>query len=259
MNLPPLPTDDTWVVAHRGARDEAPENTRSAFERALRYPIDGIELDVRMSADGVPVIHHDATLWRVARSRRRVADLTTDQLARVDWGAWFDGAFAGEPLLTLEETLDRFAARTRLLIEIKAPDNRDGADDRLTRRVLDRLARLPAQASEAHIHILCFDIEVLRLAYRLAPQWRCVYNMPGRHPEQVMRLPEAATADLWAVDVPIGRLTPRLAAWARDRGLKLFTYTCNGPRQVARALRLGVDAILTDHPGWLTGYMGRRG
>lgn len=245
-----------WIVAHRGARDEAPENTCSAFERALRYPIDGIELDVQMSADGVPIIYHDATLWRVARSRRRVADLTTDQLARLEWGGWFDVAYAGEPLLTLEQTLIRFAARTRLLIEIKASAKND--NDRLTRRVVECLRQLPAQTPGAHIHILCFDLEVLHLVHQLAPQWRCVYNVPERHPEQVMRLPEAALSPLWAVDVPIGKLSPKLAVWAKERGLKLFTYTCNGPRQVAKALRLGVAAILTDRPGWLTDHLERR-
>jgi len=246
---------EPWIVAHRGARDEAPENTSSAFERALRYPIDGIELDVQMSADGVPVIYHDATLWRVARSRRRIADLTADRLARLEWGGWFDAAYAGEPLLTLEQTLIRFAARTRLLIEIKAPAKND--NERLTRRVVDMLRHLPANTPEAHIHILCFDIEVLHLVHQLAPQWRCVYNVPERTPERVMHLPEADASHLWAIDVPIGRLSPKLAAWARERSLKLCTYTCNGPRQVAKALRLGVDAILSDRPGWLTNHMGR--
>ncbi len=245
-----------WIVAHRGARDEAPENTSSAFERALTYPIDGIELDVQMSADGVPVIYHDATLWRIARSRRRTADLTAEQLAQIDWGGWFDVAYAGEPLLTLEQTLSRFAAQTRLLIEIKAPANND--NDRLTRQVVAQLARLPAQIPKANIYLLCFDLGILRLVNELAPQWRCVYNVPGRQPEHVMALTEEETAHLWAIDVPIGRLTPPLAAWAKGRGLKLCTYTCNGLRQVAKALRLGVDAILTDRPGWLTGHLGKR-
>jgi len=245
-----------WLMAHRGARDEAPENTCSAFERALTYPIDGIELDVQMSADGVPVIYHDATLWRVARSRQRVSDLTADQLAQMDWGGWFDAAYAGEPLLTLEKTLGRFAARTRLFIEIKASATND--NDRLTRRVVAQLARLPEQTPKANIYLLCFDLGILRLANELAPQWRCVYNVPERQPEHVIALTQEATAHLWAIDVPIGRLTLPLAAWAKGRGLKLCTYTCNGPRQVAKALGMGVDAILTDRPGWLTGHLGKR-
>lgn len=245
-----------WVVAHRGARDEAPENTISAFARALTYPIDGIELDVRMSADGVPVIYHDTTLWRVARSRRRITDLTSAQLDQLDWGGWFDSAYTGEPLPTLRRTLVRFAARTRLLIEIKAPA--DGDNDRLTRQVVDQLDRLPEEVPGGHIHLLCFDLEVLRLAHDLAPQWRCVYNVPGSDPDRVMRLPREATGFLWGIDVPIGRLSLRLAEWAGGHGMKLCTYTCNGPRQVAKAVRMGVDAILTDRPGWLTSHMGRR-
>ena len=245
-----------WLVAHRGARDEAPENTRSAFDRALAYPIDGIELDVQMSADGVPVIYHDATLWRIMRRRRRVAKMTAAQLAELDWGRWFHGDFAGEPLLTLEQTLSRFAPRTRLLIEIKALPKVD--NHRLTHQVVAQLANLPHGTPPAHILVLCFDLAVLRLAHGLAPQWRYVYNVPGRQPETVMRLPDKEVDFLWAIDVPIGRLSRRLADWAADRNLRVCTYTCNTAAQVQKALGLGVDAILTDRPGWLTGYLGQQ-
>jgi len=249
--------DDTpWLLAHRGARDEAPENTLSAFERALAYPIDGIELDVQMSADAVPVIYHDATLWRIMRRRRRVAKMTAGQLAELDWGRWFHADFTGEPLLTLEQTLSRFAARTRLLIEIKALPKAD--NDRMTRQVVAQLASLPDGTPRAHILVLCFDLALLRLAHGLAPQWRYVYNVPGRQPEKVMRLSDKEVDFLWAIDVPIGRLSRRLVEWAADRHLKVCTYTCNTAAQVQKALGLGADAILTDRPGWLTEYMGQQ-
>ena len=247
------PENTPWIVAHRGARDEAPENTCSAFERALTYPIDGIELDVQMSADGVPVIYHDATLWRIARRRRRVADVSAQQLRQLDWGAWFHAAYAGEPLPTLDQVLSLFAPRTRLLIEIKAPANND--NDRLTRQVVAQLAHLSDRTPAEHIHVLCFDLDVLRLAHGLAPQWRYIYNVPGQHPEHIMRLPAQATDHLWAIDVPIGRLSQRLVDWAGGRDLKVCTYTCNIARQVEKAMRLGVDAILTDRPGWLTHHL----
>jgi glycerophosphoryl diester phosphodiesterase len=246
-----------WCIAHRGARDEAPENTRVAFTHALRYPIDGIELDVQLSADGCCVIYHDATLRRVGGGGRRVADLTAAQLADLDWGRWFHADFAGQKLLTLEETLASFGPRTRLLIEIKSSpaEQRSGHSARLTRAVVDCLAALPADVPSDHIHVLSFDVQVLQLGRRLAPQWRYVLNLPERDPEQVIAWPSAELEGLWALDGRIAALTPALVAWAQARGLRVFTYTCNGPRQVAKALRLGLDGILSDRPGWLTQYV----
>jgi glycerophosphoryl diester phosphodiesterase len=242
-----------WLIAHRGAREQAPENTRTAFERALDYPIDGLELDVRMSADGTPVIFHDDSLRRVTGRRERIEDLTFAQLEGLDWGGWFHPDFSGEPLLTLEQTLALFGGRTRLLIEIKssAAQQRSGHAGRLARRVLELLAGMPAHVPADHISILSFDPDVLRLVAHLAPQWRCVLNVPELNPLRVLDLPREDIDRLWAVDVRIGRLSAPLSEWARDRGLRVLTYTCNTPSQVEKALGLKVDGILTDRPGWI--------
>ncbi|RJQ65194.1 MAG: hypothetical protein C4519_28700 [Desulfobacteraceae bacterium] len=253
QRLYPIP----WRIAHRGARDQAPENTRAAFDRALDYPIDGIELDVRMSADDAPVIFHDDTLRRVTGRRTPLEELSLTQLEGLDWGGWYHPNFSGEPLLTLAQTLAWFGPRTRLMIEIKSTPahQRNGHAARLTRRVIDLLAGMPQSVPADHIFILSFDPRVLRLAHELAPQWRYVINAPEFSPHWVMALPPDQTAYLWAIDVRIGRLSPVLAGWAKARGLRVFTYTCNGPRQVHKALRLGVDAVLSDRPGWLTHFL----
>jgi glycerophosphoryl diester phosphodiesterase len=249
------------IIAHRGARDQAPENTRAAFERALAYSIDGIELDVRLSADGVPVVFHDDSLQRVNGGRGRVEDIALAQLETMDWGGWFHRDFRGEPLLTLERTLAWFGARTRLLIEIKSSKalQRSGHSERLTRRVLDALAGMPRQVPADHIYILSFDPQVLQLAAETAPQWRYVLNVHELNPLRVLGLPPADIGRMYAIDVRIGRLSSLLVEWARDRGLRVFTYTCNGPRQVEKALRLKVDAIFTDRPGWLLERMQNAG
>ncbi len=246
-----------WRIAHRGARDEAPENTRPAFERALAYPIDGIELDIQMSADGVPVIYHDNTLVRVSAGRRRVSALTRAQLEQMDWGLWFDPQFAGEPLLTLEQTLSRFGPRTRLLLEIKSTraERKTGHIDDLTRRVIQILAQQAASFKNDGIRVLSFDPMVLRLAYELAPQWGYVLNLPEANPTSIMAAAQAEYHHLWGICTRIDRWSTALVGWARERGLRVLTYTCNTPRQVDKALALGLDAVLSDRPGWLTEYL----
>jgi glycerophosphoryl diester phosphodiesterase len=242
-----------WLVAHRGARDEAPENTRAAFERALRYPIDGIELDVQLSADGVPVIYHDRTLRRVDGSRRRVHELALAELEQLDWGGWFAPRFAGEPPATLTRTLRLFGGRTRLMIEIKsdARDREAGRSERLTDAVVQLLDQARDRVPPQGVLILSFDPDVLARAASQAPRWRYVLNLPEYAPEEILTRPRRDLAHLWAVDVRIARLTEGLTQWAHDLGLRIFTYTCNGPRQLAKALALGVDAVLSDRPGWL--------
>jgi glycerophosphoryl diester phosphodiesterase len=244
-----------WCIAHRGARNEAPDNTRSAFLRALSYPIDGIELDLQMTADGVPVLFHDRTLHRVGAGRRRIADLPLDHLRQLDWGGWFHPDFTGEPLMTLDGLLAMLDQCPRWLIEIKSrPGERKcGHARRLTERVVAMIGRPPYSAFQERLFILSFDDRVLSIVHQLAPHLRTVRNLE-RHqsPEDL-----GDCRHLWAIDVPIESLSPSVVQWARERRLRVMSYTCNGPPQVDKATRLGADAIISDRPGWLTGYLGR--
>lgn len=265
MTIHQNPDKAIWRIAHRGARDEAPENTRAAFARALAFPISGIELDVQMSADGVPVLYHDRTLYRVTGRRKRVAELTYDQLAQIDWGRWFGPAFAGTPLLTLDQVLVDLGGRTRLLIEIKSRtvDRKSGhaldIADAVSTLLQTHQARLSTHGAK-DVHVLSFDSQVLHRAHGLAPQWRYVLNVDERTtPSSELTSDPGLAAILWGVCVDIRRLTPVLAQWAHSYGLRVFTYTCNGPRQVTKALDMNVDAILSDRPGWLTRHMQQLG
>ena len=244
-----------WCIAHRGARDEAPENTKSAFDKALAYPIDGIELDVQMSFDGVPVIYHDHTLRRIGGGHRRISALTFSQLESMNWGGWFHPNYDNEPLMTLEQLLPLLNRCPRMFIEIKSHprEQASGHIARLTHQAIGIITQPQYRIYQDRIYILSFDSQVLALAHRLAPHLPKVLNATGNEPD-IMR---CETSHLWAIDAQIGHLSPSLVHWARSRNLHVMTYTCNGPRQVAKAVRLGVDAIISDRPGWLTEYLGR--
>lgn len=247
-----------WIIAHRGAREEAPENTFSAFEHALTYPVDGIELDVQMSSDGVPVICHDPTLYRIVGQRRRVSNCTYAELATLDWGGWFDARFCGEPLPTLDQILKRLEPRTRLFIEIKADmiEQRNGRAYTLAETVGEILADPDYGLSTERVFVLSFDPEVLHIVHRRVPRYRCILNAVGKDTDQIMAAPKSALSSLWAIDMNLAGLTPTLIQWARRRGMHVFTYTPNRPAQAVRALELGVDGLITDRPGWLTRILG---
>lgn len=246
----PLPL----CIAHRGARQEAPENTWSAFEKALAYPVDGIEFDVQMSRDGVPFLYHDDTLWRITRQRKRVAKLPFSQLERLDWGKWFDPAFQGEPLMTLAGLLERAAQCPLWLVEIKSSirDHTNGHANRLAEKAIELIQLACGEALYNRLMILSFDPQVLATAHALAPDLRYVLNLSGKETMASLQTLPIAPEQLWAVDIHIGRLSKAHMQWARAHHLKVYTYTCNGPRQLNKALGLKVDAIISDRPGWLT-------
>src|SRR5688500_6689662 len=112
------------VFAHRGGCATGPENTLAAFDRGVAARADGLELDVRLSADGIPVVHHDPVLDRTTNMSGRVADYTAEQLKRADAACHFDSEH-GHPLRgqgigvpTLAEVLRRYPD-ARVIVEMK--------------------------------------------------------------------------------------------------------------------------------------------
>jgi len=234
-------------IAHRGASRDRPENTRLAFDEALARACDGIELDLRLSADGVPVVHHDADLSRAGEPGRRVGELTCAELKQLDLGGWFDPRYAGEPMPTLDEVLERYAGRTRLLLELKdegAPSrNRD-----LARAVVERVAARECAAGA--VALLSFDDGILAAVAELAPGLPRVRNL--RPPARLGVELAAELQRLTALCVDVRTLTPEFGRQVAAAGRSLWVYTCNGERRLRRALAAGAAAVISDRPGWLS-------
>jgi glycerophosphoryl diester phosphodiesterase len=241
-----------WVIAHRGASARAPENTAAAFAAALQAPIDGIELDVQMSADGIPVIHHDATLVKLGGGRRRVSSLPWRELRSLDAGAWRSERFSGERLLPLTEMLDRWGGRTWLLLEIKArPADRDPAwHRRLTERTIDEIHRRTLGET---VLLLSFDEDVLTSARQYDSQIRTVKNL-DRLPIRQSQQRETLTP-LFAASVNVRALRSRFIDLAHHMGKPVLTYTCNDRGAVRRATTAGADAIMANDPGKLASLL----
>lgn len=97
------------VIAHRGDRASAPENTSAAFRSAIFNGVDAIEMDIRFTRTGVPVVLHDETLDRTTNCSGRVSALSLGELNRCDAGGWFDPGFKGERVPTLKGALGEIA------------------------------------------------------------------------------------------------------------------------------------------------------
>src|ERR1044072_5920589 len=108
------------IIGHRGASAVAPENTMAAFREAIAVGADGIEFDVRLTRDGVPVVIHDSTLRRTGGLSLRIAELTWAEVAKVDVGSWFSRSFANETVPSLAELFTLFQSNnSTLYLEMK--------------------------------------------------------------------------------------------------------------------------------------------
>jgi glycerophosphoryl diester phosphodiesterase len=225
-----------FLYAHRGAAAEAPENTLAAFRRALAVGADGIELDVHLSADGVPVVIHDDALERTTDGCGAVAAHPLDTLQALDAGSWFAPHFAGEPLPTLEEVLRLLAGRLRLNLEVK--------ETRAGMAVLELLRQFP----QVEAVVSSFDHPLLARLRRAAPDLAlAVLAERDWH----LALGRAKSLRACAFHPRADLVSRPLLAACRSLRLPVFPWTVDDPAEARRLARLGIDGLFTNDPAGL--------
>ena len=221
----------TLSIAHRGASAYAPEHTFSAYDMALAQGADVLELDVRLTADGVPVVIHDRTLWRTALVRWPVGTTTLRGLEQLD------------PLirpLRLDEVFDRYGRATRYLIDLKAPRVP------LERQVLAEALR---SGLEAQIQIQSFNRSAIGRVRQICPTVSTAQLYPRCLARRVVLQDIGATRPLVDTIGPHASCVDlALVRAAHAAGLRVQPYTVNDSREMRRLLDLGVDGIITDRP-----------
>jgi glycerophosphoryl diester phosphodiesterase len=231
------------IFAHRGASAHAPENTLAAFALALQHDADAIELDAKLSCDEQVVVIHDPSVERTTDGRGEVKLMTLAALQELDAGSFFDVAFHGEHIPTLEQVFEAFGHKTYINIELT---NYASTRDNLP----DRVAELVKQHRlEKRILFSSFNPRALRKIMQLVPEapiallatsgwsgwwarsWlgRMIVPYEALHPEQ-------------------SDVTPKLVASTHRRGHKLNVYTVNRAEDMRRLFTMGVDGIFTDDP-----------
>jgi glycerophosphoryl diester phosphodiesterase len=237
-------TDQVTVIAHRGSSAHAPENTMSAIERAIADGADYVELDLRRTADGVPVLWHDAMLMRIGEIRRYVSDVTLEEMQEIDVGGWFAPEFAGERIATLAEVLDRVCGRIGLYLEIKPAV--DAAE--LTRDTLQILD-----------HADCLDgVVVISSNPRILAQAKALQPEISTTLLAQFVLGSLSDDAFDALALRANRATPRAVAAARRNGYEIHVWTVNDRAAMARLLDMGVDGIITDYPDVLVNLLDER-
>ena len=228
--------------AHRGARNVAPENTLSAFERALAQGADGLELDIRLCKTNEWIVLHDATLNRTTNGRGYVRTKSLEDLRRLNAGAWFGARFAREKIPTLREVLELARGRCLLNLEIKA----------VAAVQTSMLAGLIEALYRHHLERRCiissFNPLVLRrvsrLDFRLPTGLLLTGNLLSNGPKAAFR----RLTGVQALHLHAAVISPRLVERVRTLGLHLFVWGADHAPVMKRMIHFGVNGIITDDP-----------
>ena len=238
------PTSPLWPypfwIAHRGAGKLAPENTLAAFKIGASHGYRMFECDVKLSADGVPFLLHDATLERTTSGADIAGKQTWGELSKLDAGSWHSAAFAKEPLPALD-VIARFCLDGGyfLNIEIKPTPGQEAATGSA---VADTAARLWSTAAVPPL-LTSFSPDALEAAQAAQPQ-----------------LPRGLLLDtLWTGWLETGLRLGCVAVvcnhrlWdtssvrqAKSAGFRCLSYTVNDKAAAQRLLDLGTDGLITD-------------
>jgi glycerophosphoryl diester phosphodiesterase len=214
------------IYAHRGYSSAFPENTLAAFQGALNLGVYGVELDIHLSADGVPVVIHDDDLDRTTNATGPVTSKSVGELAALDAGN-------GQGVPTFEEVVQLADSRLHFDIEIKGTHCEQG--------VLDVLARYPNTIAA----ISSFDWDALATLRALAPDQE-LWVLTDSITEEAISTAQQLSATTLAVDhISLSESSMKCATAA---GLQVMAWTVNSQQEANRLRDLGVVAICTDDP-----------
>lgn len=243
------------ILGHRGASGIAPENTLAAFSRAIDDGADGIEFDVRLARDRVPVVVHDASLKRTGLRDQLVCDLNAAELQQVDVGAWFlergqtSPSYAGEKLPTLAQVFELFSTNNGLLyLEMKC-DEGEGAVLAAEVAKLCRESRMVDR-----IIVESFDLSAITEVKRLDAGIRTAALFEpklSRPISTVRRLKMVDTAlAVGADEIALHHTlaSKRVVEKAEQAGLEVVVWTVDDPEWVTRAPTLGIKALIANNP-----------
>ncbi len=231
-----LPGVQTINCAHRGASGQAPENTLGALTRALALGADMAEIDVRLTADGLLAVIHDATLERTTDGQGPVSARTMAELKKLDAGSWFGREWAGERIPELGEVLALAGGRLRLNIELK-PDDRPEA-------MLDELLRqLALHDLDRRCVVTSFDADLVDELKARSPGQAAGYifgadDLPGW----------AFSAKVEVLSAERSLVDAAFCEFAAAAGKAVHVWTVDEPADMRHFQQLGVDAVITNHP-----------
>jgi glycerophosphoryl diester phosphodiesterase len=230
----------TKIFAHRGASKYAPENTMAAFYLAQKMNADGIELDVQLTKDGIPVVIHDENVKRTTNGKGSIKDYLLEDLKKLDAGVRFSTYFKGEKIPTLEDVL-KWICTTNMELNIELKNNLepyDGLEEAVIQLVKD-------YRMENKVVYSSFNHYSLRKIAKLNPnaEIAVLYHEKLYKPWKYVAFVEANSAH------PNHKmLNDEILAGYKKHDIKVRPYTVNNPTKMTYFFQREVEGIITDIP-----------
>jgi glycerophosphoryl diester phosphodiesterase len=230
------------IICHRGHWKESPENSLAAVRATLELPVEGVEIDVHCTSDGVPVVMHDRKVDRTTDGHGPLAGLTLAQVSALRLRNRDGAGFSDERVPTLDEVLAVTVGKRLLAVEVKPP----GIEEAV-------LEVIRACLAEEWVWVWSFVNSVVQTLHELAPSIPGAYLSNGFASWPAERfLPEAVAIGSRAVSLAWEDITPEVVAACHDMGLGVYTFAFDEPTAWDRARSAGIDALVTeDAPGVL--------
>jgi glycerophosphoryl diester phosphodiesterase len=213
------------IVGHRGNARYAPENTCVSFAQAIEAGATMVEMDTRLSKDGQIVLMHDETIDRTTNAKGNLADLMSQELARLDAGSWKDPKYHGEPVPTLTQVAEVCRDKAIMMLDLKC--------------------RGQGPAISQWVILAPWDMDEGIALARLLPGMPRVLICEDPPPD----LAELKHLGFDGFSIDHQVLQQSFVSAARSLGLKVYTWTVNEPTDLLRVSSFGVDGIITDAPG----------
>lgn len=243
------------IIGHRGAAAVAPENAIISFKRALEDGADGIEFDVRLARDRVPVVIHDATLRRTGLVGGSIANLTSKELSRVDAGTWFNQRYptlarpeyAEATVPTLAEAFEFFRENdARLYVELKCETEDAAALATETVALIRAHSLVDRVVVESFTHAALLEIKRSAEEIRTAALFEPELIRPRPSARKMIERAQVARADEIALHHRL--VTKRITDEARRRGMNVVVWTVDNPAWIRRAIEYEIYALITNDP-----------
>ena len=225
------------VCAHRGFKTVAPENTLPAFGSAISLGAPEIELDVRFTRDGVPVVCHDDLLDRVCDGTGLVNELTFDEIRKFDAGVKFSPHFAGTKIASFEEVLAKFSRHAIINLHIKSQG--DTYPEWQFRKIVELLETYD---SMEHVYLMA-SAEIMKLALDIAPEIpRCM----SAEPDRWAIVERAIEWQCCKVQLFKPCFNQDMIDKAHDNNILCNCFWSDEPEEARRFFEMGIDTILTN-------------
>tara|TARA_X000001036_G_C20650480_1_gene794786 strand:+ start:442 stop:1167 length:726 start_codon:yes stop_codon:yes gene_type:complete len=227
-----IPSKNTLVIGHRGAKGHLAENTLPSIDKAMYLGVDGVEIDIFRCASGELVVFHDQTLEKLTNATGYIEQLDLDSIRKIE-------VLGGFTIPTLEEVLNLIDGQVSLNIELK------GSQTALLTDSLLKVFFMQEAWSAEKILISSFNWDELKVFYNINKE---VPIAVLTEDDPIDAIPVAQSLKAKAINPNFKSLTKENVDKIKKVGIQIFPWTVNQPDDISRMIDLGVDGIITDFP-----------